>query len=57
MTVVAIVVAHVRSTRVEVEVARAVAIVASGRPIVAAALHAGHIRAAAVARCGEEDRT
>ena len=50
MSVVAIVVVHVRFVRVEVEVVRVVAIVLSGRPIVAVVLHIVHIRAVAVAR-------
>ena len=54
MTVVAIVVVHVRFVRVEVEVVRVVAIVLSGRPIVAVVLHVVHIRAVAVACRGEE---
>ena len=53
LSVVAIVVVHVRFVRVEVEVVRVVAIVLSGRPIVAVVLHVVHIRAVAVA-CGRQ---
>lgn len=48
LTVVAIVVVHVRFVRVEVEVVRVVAIVLCGRPIVAVVLHVVHIGAVAI---------
>ena len=53
----AIVVVHARFARVEVVAAREVATALSGRPIVAAALHAAHSRAVARTRGRQEDCT
>lgn len=54
MPVAAIVVVHVRFVRVEVEVVRVVAIVLSGRPIVAVVLHVVDISTVAVPRSWQE---
>ena len=54
MSVVAIVVVHVRFVRVEEEAVRVSATAPSGRPIAAVVLHVAHIRAVAVA-CGRQE--
>lgn len=57
LTVVAVVVVHVRFVRVEVQIVRVVLVVRSGRPIVAVVTDIVHFRAVAVARSRQEDNT
>ena len=57
MTEIAIVVYHARRVRTEAEAVRYVAIVLSGRPIVAIVLHIAYIGAIVETCSGKEDRT